>query len=334
MAGMNTVKGLEEAVSIWQKGAHGEFQLALNKPVASRAEAYYNRIAPSFESNYVTENFPGLFGVAELEEFKGEIPYSGLDNYDNSIVSTEYARGLAIRWRDLRADQKNLALLQNLPSILAMNARKRKFKNMVASIESNPTWSVDSLSLFNDNHFFGDNNIAVTVSDADNPSEDDWRLILDAVWDARGRYVNDHGDPLEEIFDIAQLCFMAHAKYGPSARRAMRNMNIPVAAGSGGAAIPNIDPGTWDMWPSSRWDSSSNVLYGVFTTEEDDAGNPLGKSVPALRTEFTPYEMNVAGGSPDDPVFRNKRRIEMNVYGEEGFGIIDATRWMKITLSE
>lgn len=333
----NTIKGLQETLTIWQKGAHKDFELAMNKPPSSRAEALFNRLAPTFPSNYVTEKFPGILGISELKEFNGEIDYSGLDNYDNAIASLEYALGLKIKWRDLRADMKNLALLQNLPSLLSIKARRRKFKNLVNLLQANGTWTVDGLSIFNDNHFFGDNNLSVNVSSTTNPTKDDWRLIFNAIWNARAIYTDDHGNSLDEDSDITQLIVMGHASYMTSAREMARNTLIPedTPNGTGGAATNNINAGTFDFWGSPRFTvpSTSPVLYVAFMEETDQAGNPMGKSVPFLRTEFTPYELVVAGASPEDPEFRNHRRIEMNVYGEEGLGVIDATRIMKVTLT-
>lgn len=335
MSGAATIRGLEEQVSIWQKGAHGEFQMSLQRPVASAAEAFFNQIAPSFPSNYVTENFPGLFGSAELEAFKGEIPYSGLDNYDNSIVSSEWARGFKVKWRDLRADQKNLALLQNLPSILAMKARKVKFKNLATLLENNPTWTPDGATVFNDAHFFGDNNLSLNVADPTNPTEYEWQLILDTIWNEIGQFTDDHGQTLNEYFDVANLLLIGPAKYMASARNAQRRNILPYIVGTDKAVtgLENINQGTWGFWPFPRLDNSANVLYWVLLTPEDQGGNPLGKSVPLLRTEFTPYELTVANANPEDPEFRNRRSIEMNVYGEEGLGVIDAMRVGKFSLT-
>ncbi len=335
--GAVSVKGLAEGLTIWQKGANADFQLEMNKPPAARAESLFQQMAPSFSSNYITENFPGLLGIGELQEHKGEVQYGGLDNFDNSIQSVEYSTGLSIKHRALRADEKNLKLLQNIPALLSTKARKVKFRNLINLLQNNGAWGVDGLSVFNDNHFFGDNNITVTVSSTTQPTQDDVDKVLDAIWEQRATYVDDHGNALDEISDIAGLILMANASYMTRFRKAQRRTMVPADTpnGTGGAAVDNINADTFNFWGSPRFTAAatSPVIYAIIVAPNDDAGNPLGKSVPFLRTEFTPYELAVAGASPDDPVWRNKKQLESNVYGEEGLGVIDATRVMKITLS-
>jgi hypothetical protein len=326
-----TVKGFVQDFGIWAKGANDNFQMAYNRPPSTLAERMFDLLCPTVPANFINEDFPGIKGIGELVEFDGERKYVGIDNYENEVVSIEYDLGVRIKFRDLRADAKNLRKLQNLPMLLARQARKVKFAKLVSIVEANGTFTPTGVALFADNHDFGDNNITVSgLSSATDPSVDDIHAIIQAVWAQLATYVDDHGNVLSEVTsEDTQLVFLSKAAYANAFRRAQRQTLID----TGNAAIDNINQGSFNYWASPRIASGTNVIYVAIVEPRSGQGDELGQSAPFVRTEFTPYMIDVPGQSPDDPIFRNNKAIEIGVYGDEGLGPIDATRVMKVTLA-
>lgn len=323
---------LDDLVDIFAKGARSDFQLRMNNPVAAEAEASFNRIAPTTQAKYISENFPGTFAIAEFEEFTGSVDYRGLNTYSINVASTEYARGVKFTRRELIADQKNIARLQRMPAVLATQAQKVKYANLATLLEANPTWEVDGVATFADNHFFGDNNISVNISDTTSPTEADVQLILDSVMQQFGTFVNDQGDPMTEIHnEMTKMVIVGKTGYSPIFRRVARQNFVPRS----NAAIDNIDSDTFMYWGNQRLAAGTNVVYVVLAEAVDGSGNPLGESVPFVRTVFQNYDLLVGGegGLNNDPVYRNNRSVEITSYGEEGLGVIDASRLMKVTLT-
>lgn len=325
------VKGFVQDFGIWAKGANDQFNMAYNRPPSSNAERIFNLICPTVPANFINEDFPGIKGIGELVEFDGERKYVGIDNYDNEVVSVEHDLGVRIKFRDMRADAKNLRKLQDLPALLANQARKVKFAKLVSVLEANGTFTPTGKALFADDHDFGDNNITVSgLSSATDPSVNDVHKIIEAVWSQLATYVDDHGNVLSEVTgEDTQLVFISKAAYANSLRRAQKQTLID----TGNAAIDNINSGVFQYWTSPRVASGTNVIYVAIVERTDGQGTVLGKSVPFVRTVFTDYMLDVPGQSPDDPIFRNNKAIEIGVYGDEGLGPIDATRVMKVTLS-
>jgi hypothetical protein len=328
------VNGFIKDFGIWAKGANDTFAMAYNKPPASYAERVFDLLCPTVPASFINEDFPGIKGIGELVEFDGERKYVGIDNYDNEVISTEYDRGVRIKFRDLRADAKNLRKLQNLPALLATQARKVKFAKFAAYLAANPTFLPTGVAFFADNHDFGDNNRSVNVSSTSNPTIEDVHLIIQEAWDARATFVDDHGNPLDEVTsEGTKLIFVSKASYAVAFRRArLQQLMAVLPAADAAAAIDNINRDVFEHWTTPRI-TTADVVYAFFVEPRDAQGNDMGQSSPFVRTVFTDYMLDVPGQSADDPIFRNNKAIEIGVYGDEGFGGIDATRALKITLT-
>lgn len=329
------VKGFVQDFGIWAKGANDQFQMAYNKPPATYAESVFNLLCPTVPARFINEDFPGIKGIGELVEFDGERKYVGIDNYDNEVVSVEHDLGVRIKFRDLRADAKNLRKLQGLPTLLGNQARKVKFAKLAAFLAANPTFMPTGVAFFADNHDFGDNNITVSgLSSATDPSVDDMHRVIEAAWLQRSTFVDDHGNPLDEATsEGTKMIFVSRAGYEIAMRRARNQQLLAVLpAADAAAAIDNINKTAFDYWCSPRI-GTGNVIYAFFVEPRDAQGQEMGQSSPFVRTLFTDYFLDVPGQDASDPIFRNNKAIEMGVYGDEGFGGIDATRALKITLT-
>lgn len=323
-----TINGFEDRIGPWALDANGEFELAYNRPVASLAERLFNMLCPKVTSTQIIERFAGFKGYGEVLPFEGSVPYRGLDNWQTTIENAEYALGVRMRRRDLLADQKNLDRLMRSPSILAEKAIKNRLKLLSQLLVDNPTWGVDGVALFSDSHEFGDNNIGVTVSSTSAMTEADINLILDTAWETFAGFTDDHGNPLIEIADASQLVIIGATTHFTSFRRMQKQTLIPRSS----AAVDNIEKEMFDYWGNPRL-SSGTVLYVAVTEPTDEAGNPLGDSAPFARTEFDPYQLVTNIGDPGSDTFRNLRQVEVTIQGDEGVGVIDASRVLKVTLS-
>jgi hypothetical protein len=329
------VNGFVKDFGIWAKGANDQFNMAYNKPPANYAEAVFNLLCPTVPAKFINEDFPGIKGIGELVEFDGERKYVGIDNYDNEVISVEHDLGVRIKFRDLRADAKNLRKLQNLPTLLATQARKVKFAKFAAFIAANPTFMPTGKAFFADDHDFGDNNIGVSgLSSATDPSVADVHKIIEAAWTAVGGWVDDHGNPLNEVTsEGTKLIFVSRVGYENAFRRARNQQLLGILpAADAAAAIDNINRDVFEHWCTPRI-GTGNVVYAFFVENRDAQGQEMGQSAPFVRTVFTDYMLDVPGQSPDDPIFRNNKAIEIGVYGDEGFGGLDASRALKITLT-
>ena len=327
MGASPTIAEIADRVGIWAGDASGRFTLAYNKPPATSAMDLFNRVCITEEAKLLTERFAGIKGIAELQSFTGKVDYRGLDDWTVTAISDEYAGGLKMTYKQMKADEKNLKKLMALPELLALKAQRKRFELLASAIEDNGTWGVDSKALFADDHEFGDNNLAVTVSSTTLPTEADVGLILNAARNAFGSFTDDHGNKLNEITETQDLVIMHPAAWNDAMRRVRRQSLLPRSS----SAIDNIDSGTFLPWNFPRL-TSSTVLYAFTVDAQDSEGNPLGDSAPFVRTEFEPYGIEVGGG-PDDSVYRNNREVEVNTYGIEGVTGLDCTRMCKITVS-
>lgn len=319
-------------VNIFARGANDEYQIRMNEAASGSALSVFNRIAPTVNPQYLTEIYPGLTALPQMAEFNGEIQYGSFGDYQNSIVSREYARGYRVSYLQLRADQKNIRRLEIMPTKLANVAVNNRFYLLRDLLENNSVWEVDGANLFSSSHFFGDNDITVTVSSTTSMLEYDVQLIIDEITRVQSGYVDEQGNPYAPSFDISNVIFIVPPVHYPAFRRVQRQMMVPRGAAdlSAVAAIDNIDSSTFELWPFPFL--TGGAIYAIFADRTDGDGNPLGQSVPFLRTEFEPYQLNT-GGTEQDPVWRNQKVLEVTSYGVEGVGILDASRAIKVTLS-
>lgn len=323
-----TVKGFQDRVGPWARDANGEFEIAYNRPVASAAERLFGMICPTVESTQIIERFAGFKGVGELELMNGSVPYRGLDNWGVTIENDEYALGLKFRKRDLISDEKNLNRLMQTPTVLAEKAIKKRFALLSALLVDNPTWGVDGVALYADNHEFGDNNLGYTVSSTAVLTESEVQGILDDLWESFAGFTDDHGNVLMEITEASKLVIIGPPAHFGSFRRVQRQTMVPREA----AAIDNIDNDMFEYWGNPRL-SDSTLLYAMLVDRTDGAGNQLGDSTPFARTEFDPYQLVTNIGEQGSETLRNLRQVEVNVQGDEGLGVIDASRTARVTLS-
>lgn len=329
---VNTISGVVDRVGIWAQDARDEFRLAYNKPVSPRAEAAFNRIVQTVDGTQITERFAGLKAIGELVAANGEISFSGLDNFGTTCVASEFGRGLAWRMKDMIADEKNLALLSEGVSLLAVQAQKKKYELFKDVLEDNVTWEVDSQALFADSHEFGDNNITVAgLSSATRPTEADLEKVIDACREQIGTYTTDHGtgNPLVESVESQFMQFVGPAKYHGSFRRLQRRENIAVSS----AGVTNIEQNTFDYWAFPRLTQANNIVFVFFVDPSDDGGNPNGSGSILIRNEFIPYDLEYAGPGDGSDQYVTQRKIMTSTYGMEGIAPANAVRCIKATLT-
>jgi hypothetical protein len=327
-------KAFQDRAGIYALDASGQFEGAYNTLVSSDALAKLDMLCPTIEVDSPVYRFAGIKGVPELRPFDGEMQYGGVDQWTQTVYSNEYGMGVAIRYIDWKADQKNMdKFMGAVPAFLATKAVKQRFELLAALVEGNPVWQPDGKAIYADDHDFGDNNISVTVSAPTAPTTQDWQTVIDAVITQFGTFTDDQGQNLTEDLQMENMLMLAPSKYSASLRRIKAETTIPVVYGTNTAAAAkdNIDQGTFNALCSPRLTQTNNVVYVVLGNPGYQMIGTNAGSGPAFVTvEFEPYSMTT--NNPGSDSFMDQRLLKTNLYGIRGVSCVAAQRTIKVTL--
>lgn len=322
---ISTVQSVEDRVNIYAEDARTQFELAYLGYSQEGANAAFNSFTTTDDAQSVITRYTGIKGLRELTPFTGSIDYDSVEGWTVEVDSEARALGYSVDRRSLIADQRTHGILDRLPAALALQADRVKFSNLISLLADNPIWGVDGVALFSDSHEFGDNNITVTVSSTSAPTEDDVIAVIEACRRQWATFTNNKGVPLAEMADDVFPTLFSSTTWMTAFDRVKRQTLVPRSS----AAIDANMQSAFQSWATPRL-TSSTTLYGFVPTST--AGMDLGQAPALVRTILQPYEMN-AGGGPQDNVWRNNKILQVTLHGEEGLGVVNAAKAMKITVT-
>jgi len=193
---------------------------------ALMAESKIPMLFNVISSNKAAEDFLGVGGMSDWEEFKGVIEYDDMDQgYKTTLTHKEYSKGFKVERKLVDDDQYNI--INQRPAALALTAIRTREKH-AASIFNNAFGSSytggDAVSLCNDSH-----PLAPTHSSDVQDNAGSAALEYEAVVETR-RLMREYTDDRGELTPIVPDTLIVPPELEETAWSIWRTMNKPDTA--------------------------------------------------------------------------------------------------------
>ena len=190
------------------------------------AESKIQMLFNVISSDKSAEEFLGVGGMGDWEEYKGAIEYDDMDQlYKTTLTHKEYSRGFSVERKLVDDDHYNI--INQKPASLALTAVRTREKH-AASIFNNAFSSSytggDSVSLCNDSHPLAPTHSADVVDNAGSSA-----LGYDSVVETR-RIMREYVDDRGELTPVMPDTLLVPPELEETAFSIWRTMNKPDTA--------------------------------------------------------------------------------------------------------